>query len=163
MSHMGGYALRLSFIWPYSKSMHRHGLGNLVYPTPQYLRHRSGNHPLCTPMREGPPGGGPLLTVLRRVLEIAAAGDDVLLVNQCRHELGTVPPHHSLYVVAVSPKGVENIVRASGDIGIIAKEATAEAVTCVDVLSVNGIRAPAQVADDVVEPRVVSRAQESHM
>src|SRR5215831_6526951 len=106
-------------------------------------------------MREGPPEGGPLLTVLRRVSEIAAAGDDVLLVNQCRHELGTVPPHHSLCVVAVSPKGVENIVRASGDIGIIAKEATAEAVTCVDVLSVHGIRAPAQVTDDVVESRVV--------
>src|SRR5260370_3224502 len=65
MSHMGGYALRLSFIWPHSKSMHRHGLGNLVYPTAQYLCHRSGNHPLCTPMREGPPGGGPSLIVLR--------------------------------------------------------------------------------------------------
>src|SRR6266480_3891730 len=156
MSHMGGYALRLSFIWPYSKSMHRHGLGNLVFPTAQYLCHRSGNHPLCTPMREGPPGGGPSLTSSsRRVLEIPAACDDVLLVNGRRHELETIPPHDGLDVVRVRPKGVEKVVGASGDVRIIAEEASTEAVTCVDMLSVHGVRAPAQVADDVVEPRVV--------
>src|SRR5215831_7893547 len=113
---------------------------------------------LASRNKEGPPGGGPSLTVLRRVSEIAAAGDDVLLVNRCRHKLGTVPPHHSLYVVAVSPKGVENIVGAGGNVSVIAEEASTEAVTRVDVLSVHGIRAPAQVADDVVESRVVNVA-----
>ncbi len=106
-------------------------------------------------MREGPPGGGPSLTVLRWVSEIPAAGDDVLLVNRRRHELGTVPPHHVLDVIRVRPKGVEKVVGASGDVRIIAEEASTEAVTCVDMLSVHGVRAPAQVADDVVEPRVV--------
>src|SRR4030095_2852360 len=84
-----------------------------------------------------------------------AACDDVLLVNRRRHELETVEPHDILNVVRVRPEGVEEVIGASGYVGVIAKEATAEAVTCVDVLSVNGVRAPAQVADDVVEPRVV--------
>src|SRR5215471_2997904 len=106
-------------------------------------------------MQEGPPGGGPSSTVVRRISEIPAAGDDVLLVNQCRHKLEPVKPHHSLLVVAVGPKGVENIVGAGGNVGVIAEEASTEAVTCVDMLSVHGVRAPAQVADDVVESRVV--------
>src|SRR5262249_45088493 len=29
-----------SLIWPHSKSMHRNGLGDLVFPTVQYLSHR---------------------------------------------------------------------------------------------------------------------------
>ena len=76
-------------------------------------------------------------------------------MNRCRHELETVPPHHVLDVVRVCPEGVEKVVGASGDVGIIAEEASTKAVTCVDVLSVHGVRGPAQVADDVVESRVV--------
>ena len=76
-------------------------------------------------------------------------------MNRCRHELEPVKPHHVLDVVRVRPEGVEKVVGASGDVRIIAEEASTEAVTCVDVLSVHGVRAPAQVADDVVESRVV--------
>ena len=76
-------------------------------------------------------------------------------MNRCRRELETVPPHHVLDVVRVCPEGVEKVIGASGDVGIIAEEATTEAVTCVDVLSAHGVRATAQVADDVVEPRGV--------
>src|SRR4030095_4618578 len=47
------------------------------------------------------------------------------------------------------------MVGAGGNIGVIAEEVSTEAVTCVDVLSVHGVGAPAQVADDVVESRVV--------
>src|SRR5262245_1983032 len=110
-------------------------------------------------MREGPPRGWPFVnSSSRRVLEIPAARDDVLLVNGRRHELGTIKPHDVLDVVRVRPKGVEKVVRAGGDVRIIAEEASTEAVTRVDVLSVHGIRAPAQVADDVVESRVVNVA-----
>src|SRR4030095_11486992 len=84
-----------------------------------------------------------------------AACDDVLLVNRRRHELETVEPHDGLNVVRVGPEGVEEAIGTSGYVGIVAKEPATEAVPCVDVLSVNGARAPAQVADDVVEPRVV--------
>jgi hypothetical protein len=105
---------------------------------------------------KGPPEGGPSLnSSSRQVSEIPAACDDVLLVNRRRHELETVPPHDVLNVVRVRPEGVEKVIGASGYVGIIAKEATTEAVTCVDVLSAHRVRAPAQVADDVVEPRVV--------
>ena len=76
-------------------------------------------------------------------------------MNRRRHELETVPPNNVLNVVRVRPEGVEKVIGASGNVGIIAKEATTEAVTCVDVLSAHGVRAPAQIADDVVEPRVV--------
>jgi hypothetical protein len=76
-------------------------------------------------------------------------------VNRCRHELETVPPHHVLDVVRVRPEGVEKVVGASGDVGIIAEETSTKAVTRVDVLSVHQVRAPAQVADDVLEPRIV--------
>src|SRR5215471_14070819 len=106
-------------------------------------------------MQEGPPGGGPSSTVVRRISEIPAPCDDVLLVNQCRHELEPVKPHHSLLVVAVGPKGVEYIIGAAGNVGVIAEEGSTEAVTRVDVLSVHGVRVPAQIADDVVESRVV--------
>ena len=106
-------------------------------------------------INERPPGGGPSLTVLRRLSEIAAACDDVLLVNGRRHELETVPPHHVLDIIRVRPEGVEKVVRAGGDVSVIAEEGSTEAVTCVDVLSGHGVRAPAQVADDVVESRVV--------
>ena len=91
----------------------------------------------------------------RSVSEVPATCDDVLLMNQCRHELHPVKPLHSLLVVAVGPKGVENIVGAGRNVGVIAEEASTEAVTRVDVLSVYGVRAPAQVADHVVESSVV--------
>src|SRR4030095_14394919 len=39
MSHIDRHAFRLSLIWPHSKSMHRNGLGDLVFPTVQYLSH----------------------------------------------------------------------------------------------------------------------------
>src|SRR5204863_3144161 len=71
--------------------------------------------------------------------EVTAACDDVLLVNQCRHELEPVKPHHSLLVVAVGPKGVENIVGAGGNVGVITEKGATEAITCVDVLSVHGV------------------------
>jgi len=61
------------------------------------------------------------------VSEIPAAGDDVLLVNQCRHELEPVKPHHSLLFVAVGPKGVENIVGACGNVGVIVEKGSTEA------------------------------------
>ena len=91
----------------------------------------------------------------RSVSEVPATRDDVLLMNQCRHELEPVKPLHTLLVAAVGPKGVENIIGADGNVGVIAEEASTEAVTRVDGLSVHGIRAPAQVADHVVESRVV--------
>src|SRR6266550_2405376 len=107
-------------------------------------------------MCKGPPSRRPFAeSISKRTSEIPAACDDVLLVNRCRHELETVPPHHVLDVVRVCPEGVEKVVGASGDVGIIAEEASTKAVTCVDVLSVHGVRGPAQVADDVVESRVV--------
>src|SRR6266480_4479357 len=107
-------------------------------------------------MCKGPPARRPFAeSISKRTSEIPAACDDVLLVNRCRHELETVPPHHVLDVVRVCPEGVEKVVGASGDVGIIAEEASTKAVTCVDVLSVHGVRGPAQVADDVVESRVV--------
>ena len=70
-------------------------------------------------------------------------------MNKRRHELEPVKPHHSLHVVAVGPKGVEHIVGASGDVGIIAEEASTEAVERVDELSVHGARAPVQVANTI--------------
>src|SRR5882724_1083845 len=91
----------------------------------------------------------------RRVSEIPDACDDVLLLNRGRHELETMPPHDVLDFVRARPEGVENVVRVSGDVGIIAEEGSTEAVTCVDELSVHGVGAPAQVADDVVESCVV--------
>src|SRR5947207_11190981 len=91
----------------------------------------------------------------RWVSETPDARHDILLVNCRWHELETVPPHDVLDVVRFRPEGVEKVVRASGDVGIIAKEATTEAITRVDMLSVHGVRAPAQVANNVVESRVV--------
>src|SRR5262249_41278631 len=166
MSHIDRHALRLSLIWPHSKSMHRNGLGDLVFPTVQYLNPRCISPLACqTPMYWQEPGAPKARRATRRwpfvnsssrwVSETPAACDDVLLVNQCRYELEPVKPHHSLLVVAVGPKGVEHIVGASGDVGIIAEEGSTEAVACVDELAVDGVRAPAQVADDVVESRVV--------
>src|SRR5215813_11394161 len=40
MSHTDRHAFRLSLIWPHSESMHWNGLGDLVFPTVQYLSHR---------------------------------------------------------------------------------------------------------------------------
>src|SRR6266480_557380 len=91
----------------------------------------------------------------RWVSETPDARHDILLVNCRWHELETVPPHDVLDFVRVRPEGVENVVGVSGNVGIIAEEASTEAVTCVDELSVHGVRAPAQVADDVVESCVV--------
>src|SRR5438552_1015864 len=107
-------------------------------------------------MCKGPPSRRPFAESISKLTsEIPAACDDVLLVDRRRHELETIPPHHGLDVVRVRPKGVEKVVGASGDVGIIAEEASTKAVTCVDELSVHRVRAPAQVADDVVESRVV--------
>src|SRR5262245_19585662 len=166
MSHMDRHAFRLSLIWAHSTSMHRNGLGDLVFPAVQYLSQHCISPLAChRPFYLARAGGCKSRRATRRwpfvnsssrwVSETPAACDDVLLVNQCRHELEPVKPHHGLHVVAVGPKGVENTVGAGGNVGIIAEEASTEAVTRVDELSVHGICAPAQVADDVVESRVV--------
>src|SRR5215831_623117 len=158
MSHMGGYTLRLSFIWPQSKSMHRYRLGNLIYPQRSIFVIVPVITHLARPMREGPPWRRPFVNSSSRQVsggEKKPASDDVLLVNRRRHELETVPPHHGLNVVRVSPEGKKTVAAASVGVGIIAKEGSTEAITRVDALSGQAVRAPAQVADDVVESRVV--------
>src|SRR5256714_10511502 len=85
----------------------------------------------------------------------ARARDDVLLVDRRRGEFETVEPGHVLHVVAVGPEGMRNVIGAGGDVSIIAEEASTESVTGVDVLHSHGVGGPAQVADDVIEPRVI--------
>src|SRR5438105_4301897 len=50
---------------------------------------------------------------------------------------------------------MEDVVRAGGHVGVIAEEASPEAITGVDVLSGRGASTPTQVADDVIQPRVI--------
>src|SRR5262249_49539064 len=129
MSHIDRHAFRLSLIWPHSKSMHRNGLGDLVFSTVQYLNHRcilrlpitgrfTWQEPAAPKSRRATRRWPFVNSSSRWVSETPAACDDVLLVNQCRYELEPVKPHHSLLVVAVGPKGVEHIVGASGDVGV---------------------------------------------
>ena len=66
-----------------------------------------------------------------------------------RYELESVEPLHVLHVVAVGPEGVRNVVRAGA-------HASTKAVAGVDVLSGHDVGTAAQVADDVIEPRVVN-------
>ena len=61
-------------------------------------------------------------------LEGARRGDDVLLVDRGRGELEAVEPDDGLTVVAVRPEGVEDVVGADGDIGVVTEEAAAEPV-----------------------------------
>ena len=57
---------------------------------------------------------------------------------------------------AVGPESVGNVVRAGAHVGVIAEEASTKAVAGVDVLSGHDVGTAAQVADDVIEPRVVN-------
>jgi len=70
-------------------------------------------------------------------------------VDRRRYELESVEPLHVLHVVAVGPEGVRNVVRAGA-------HASTKAVAGVDVLSGHDVGTAAQVADDVIEPRVVT-------
>ena len=47
----------------------------------------------------------------KQVSEIAAACDNVLLVNWRWYELKTVPPHDVLDVIRIGPEGVEDAAR----------------------------------------------------
>src|SRR5262249_43381198 len=92
----------------------------------------------------------------RGASEAPSVRDDVLLVDQRRYELETVPPHHALNVVRIGPEGMEDVVGAGGDVGVITEEAAAELVA-----GVNGMRADdvrhrrCDVPNNVVEPRVI--------
>ena len=73
MSHMDRHAFRLSLIWPHSKSMHRNGLGDFVFPTVQYLSHRCISPLVChTPFYLARAGGCKSKTWMKglRFLEI---------------------------------------------------------------------------------------------
>src|SRR5262249_33818162 len=82
--------------------------------------------------------------------------DDVLLVDHRRYELETVPPHDALNVVRIGPEGMEDVVGAGGDVGVITEEAAAETVAGVNGLSVDAVRhGRCDVPNNVVEPRVI--------
>lgn len=100
-------------------------------------------------------GGRGLLAVCS-VLEAACACDDVLLVYGCGDELEAIPPLYVLDVVGVHPDCVEYVVGSDSDVCVVADEAAAKVVSCVDRLGCYDVRCGCgQVSDDVVESCVV--------
>src|SRR5487761_946801 len=77
----------------------------------------------------------------------------VFLVDRGWGELQSVEPDHLLHVVAVRPEGMEVVVRADGNVGVVAEERAAESVAAVDGLGRDEVRRTArgQVDDVVVE------------
>ena len=77
-------------------------------------------------------------------------------MDRGRHELETVPPDDRLHVVGISPKRVERVVRADGDVGVVTDEATAKLVASVDWMGRDQLGgAGAQINHRVVESGIV--------
>src|SRR5512141_2959997 len=62
----------------------------------------------------------------------ARSGYHVFLVDERWHELKSIEPHDRLLVVRVGPEGMEDIIGADRDTGVVADEPAAEAVASVD-------------------------------
>src|SRR5437762_7661878 len=74
------------------------------------------------------------------------------------------PYHHTTFCTLLM--SVQNAWKIPSEpaahVGVTTKEAATEPITCVDVLSAHGVRARAQVADDVVQPPIVNVAAQIH-
>src|SRR5262252_7025 len=73
--------------------------------------------------------------VTTAISKLTADRGDVLLVYARGNKLETIKPGDTLHVVAVGPKGMENVIRPGSDVSVVAEEGPAEAVTCVNRLS----------------------------
>src|SRR6185437_915387 len=92
----------------------------------------------------------------RRPSERVGCGRYIFLMNRGRRELQPIEPDYVLDVVAVGPEGVEEPVRADGDISVVAKEAAAEAVLRIDRLSGDlAGHAGRDVRNDVIQTCIV--------
>jgi hypothetical protein len=67
-----------------------------------------------------------------QMLERSGNSRNVLLVDRCRDKLKAVEPDACLHIVSVGPERVEGVVRAGTDIGVVAEEATTEAIARVN-------------------------------
>ena len=65
---------------------------------------------------------------------------DVFLIDRRRYELRTVKPDDRLAVIAVSPECMERFVWTSGNVRVVAKEATAEPILGIDRMRRNDAR-----------------------
>lgn len=79
-----------------------------------------------------------------------------------RNPLETAEPIDGLHVIGIGPESVESVVGADGDVRVVAEEGATELVASVDAVGGDRVRhVGGQVADDVIEARVVNVFPES--